>query len=135
MKISTKGRYGIRAMVELARNYGNGPLLMSTIAERQEFSRNYLHALLSSLKTAGLVRSVRGSGGGYILAKAPAKINLWEILRVLEGSLALVECVDDGGICSRSSKCRLRGIWRSLSDSLEKQLKEINLQDLMDCKE
>ena len=85
MQISTRGRYGLRAMFELARGFGQDPLLMSTVAERQGLSRKYLHTLLTTLKTAGLVRSVRGAGGGFVLARPPAEIKLSEVITALEG--------------------------------------------------
>ena len=78
MRISTRGRYGLRAMFELARSFGGAPVLMSAVAERQDLSRKYLHALLTTLKSAGLVRSVRGAGGGFLLARPPAEIRISE---------------------------------------------------------
>ena len=98
IKLSTKGRYGVRAMVDLAKRFGEGPVLVRSIAERQEISGKYLHALLASLKSAKLVRSVRGSGGGYALARAPEEIMLNEILEALEGPFSLVDCVLECGI-------------------------------------
>ncbi|UCE60258.1 MAG: RrF2 family transcriptional regulator [Phycisphaerales bacterium] len=130
MRISTKGRYGLRAMFELARGYGKGPLLMSAIAERQGLSRKHLHALLTSLKSAGLVRSIRGPGGGFVLAKTPKEIKLSEVLSVLEGSLVLVDCVASRQACDRVSGCATHKVWRKLSETIEGVLDSVTLEDL-----
>ena len=131
MRISTKGRYGLRAMFELARGFGGGPLLMSTIAERQGLSRKHLHALLTSLKVAGLVRSVRGPGGGFLLTKVPGEIRLSEVLRALEGPLTLVHCVSDRQACDRANRCVARKVWENLSGALEEVLNGVTLEDLV----
>jgi Rrf2 family cysteine metabolism transcriptional repressor len=131
MKISTKGRYGLRAMFELARGFGDGPLLMSTIAERQGLSRKHLHSLLTSLKSAGLVRSVRGPGGGFLLSKVPNQIRLSEVLRALEGPLSLVHCVADRRACDRVNRCAARKVWQNLTEALEEVLDGVTLQDLV----
>lgn len=130
LRVSTKGRYGVRAMLELAIGYGDGPILMSTISENQEVSRKYLYALLSSLKAAGLVRSVRGTGGGYVLARNPSEITLGDIIRALEGSLCLVDCVDDESVCDRSAACVAREVWQKLSARIELFLNGMTLADL-----
>jgi Rrf2 family protein len=132
IKLSTKGRYGVRAMVDLAERHGEGPVLVRSIAERQAVSSKYLHALLASLKAAKLVRSVRGSGGGYALARAPAEINLYEILEALEGPLSVVDCVLDETVCDRASHCATRDVWCELSDVIVKMLSRITLDDLLD---
>jgi len=131
MKVSTRGRYGLRAMLELARCRGQSPVLMSTLAEREDISRKYLHALLTALKSAGLVSSVRGAGGGFMLRKEPAEIRLSEILRAVEGPLSLVDCVADKRVCERSNRCVARGVWRELSSAVESMLDSITLEDLI----
>jgi Rrf2 family protein len=131
MQISTRGRYGLRAMFELAEEYGRAPVLMSTVAERQGLSRKYLHALLTALKNAGLVRSVRGAGGGFTLSRPPAEIRLSEVLRVLEGPLAFVECVVDERACDRANRCPARQVWRRLADALDGVLENVTLEDLV----
>lgn len=131
MKISTRGRYGLRAMLELARCHGEPPVLMSVLAERESLSRKYLHALLTILKEAGLVRSVRGAGGGFLLTRVPAKIRLSEILRALEGSLSLVDCVEDEGACDRAESCTARRVWEELSRTIESVLEKVTLEDLI----
>ncbi|MGB2987722.1 MAG: Rrf2 family transcriptional regulator [Phycisphaerae bacterium] len=131
MRISTKGRYGLRAMYELARGFGEGPLLMSAIAERQGLSRKHLHTLLTSLKSAGLVRSIRGPGGGFVLTKVPSEIRLSEVLRALEGPLALVHCVPDRRACDRVNRCAARNVWQKLSGAIEEVLDGVTLEDLV----
>ena len=131
MKISTKGRYGLRAMIDLAIHEGPTPILMDDIAHRQNISKKYLHALLTSLKTAGLIRSVRGAGGGYILTRKPDAIDLAEILKALEGSLALVECTENSSVCDKSGSCTAQDLWCELSRDFENRLKEVKLSDLV----
>ncbi len=135
MRVTTKGRYGMRAMLELAM-HGNHeePVLMGDIADRLGVSRKYLHALLTTLKAAGLVHSVRGSGGGYRLARDAREINLAEILVALEGCDALVSCVGNGATCRRRNNCIARGLWQGLSNAVQSYLAGINLQDLAEGK-
>jgi Rrf2 family transcriptional regulator, cysteine metabolism repressor len=118
LKLSTKGRYGIRAMIELADAYGEGPVMMSAISEKQEISRKYLHALLTSLKEAGLVRSVRGAKGGYLLMREPDEILLTEIFEALEGRVAVIDCLDASRRCDRSEHCLSRNVWSDLNDAI-----------------
>jgi len=118
-------------MVDLADRFGEGPVLVRAIAERQEISSKYLHALLASLKSARLVRSVRGSGGGYALARAPEEIQLAEILGALEGPFSLVDCVIDDAICGRASSCAAHDVWTTLSEMMEGFLAEITLAELL----
>jgi len=122
-------------MCELAHATGDQPVLMSTIAERQQLSRKYLHALLTALKTAGLVRSTRGSGGGFTLARAPEDIRLSEILRALEGPLTLVDCVGDEMACDRSGRCAARLIWQAVAAAVEGVLDKFTLADMVAMKQ
>jgi Rrf2 family transcriptional regulator, cysteine metabolism repressor len=131
IKLSTKGRYGVRAMVDLAAHHDQGPVFVRTIAVRQEISAKYLHALLASLKGAKLVRSVRGSSGGYTLARAPQEITLSEIIEALEGPFAISDCVQDGSVCERASRCAVRDVWQELSELLESAMAAITLGDLL----
>jgi len=131
MKMSTRGRYGLRAMLELARCFGDEPLMMGTLAEREGLSRKYLHALLTGLKSAGLVRSVRGAGGGFVLARDPSEIKLNEVLSALEGSLCLVDCVADKERCDRAEQCTARPLWQELSGAIENVLDNVTLEDLV----
>jgi Rrf2 family protein len=133
MKVSSRGRYGLRAMLELARSFGGDPLLMSTLAERQGLSRKYLHALLTALKSHDLVQSVRGPGGGFVLSRPPGKITLSEVLQAVEGPLSLVDCVTDKKLCDRSSRCVARKVWQQLSGAIESVLDSVTLQELIDA--
>ncbi len=130
MRLSTKGRYGLKALLELSINYGEGPVLMGTIAKKQNISRKYLHAILTSLKSAGIVRSVRGAGGGYVLGRDPSTIHLDEVLRVLEGSMCLIDCVENNQICPVSDSCIAREVWSELSQSIQEYLANLSLDDL-----
>jgi len=132
MKVSTKGCYGLRAMVDLARNFGGEPLPMSVIARQQGISRKYLHAVLTKLQAASLIRSVRGTGGGYTLARNASSISLTEILVALEGSLAVAKCSEDGNSCDRHQICVSREVWEDVDKVIERQLSTITLQMLLD---
>ena len=133
LKLSTKGRYGLRAMIDLAISYGENhpPIMMSDIAARQELSRKYLHALLTPLKNAGLVKSARGAKGGYYLAKPPTEITIGEILTALEGELNIVDCISDESDCSRMSDCLARGVWKDLNDTIAQLLANVTLHNLV----
>ena len=127
MKLSTRGRYGVRMMMDLALHNGAGPILLKDIALRQDISEKYLWQLINPLKMAGLVNSLRGAHGGYILGKAPAAISLKEILQVLEGPLCLVDCVDNPSLCKRSPSCISRDIWGEASKNMLQALEETTL--------
>jgi Rrf2 family transcriptional regulator, cysteine metabolism repressor len=131
MKLSTKGRYAMRAILDLAENYNDGLVLVKDIAKRQKISERYLEHLFLSLKKAGLVKSVRGAHGGFTLAKPPDKINLIDIIRVSEGPLALVECVVNADVCPRSSQCTTRDVWIELQSAMDNVLGSMTLQDLI----
>jgi Rrf2 family cysteine metabolism transcriptional repressor len=131
MKMSTRGRYGLRAMLELARCYGDAPVLMGTLAEREEISRKYLHTLLTGLRSAGLVNSIRGARGGFVLARHPSEIKLSEVLHALEGPLSLVDCVGDKSTCDRAGHCVARGVWQELSEAIAGVLDSVTLQGLI----
>ncbi|MDN5301918.1 MAG: Rrf2 family transcriptional regulator, cysteine metabolism repressor [Thermoanaerobacteraceae bacterium] len=135
MKLSTRGRYGLKAMFDLAQNYGSGPIPLKSVAERQDISEHYLEQLISSLRKAGLVQSVRGAQGGYTLTKKPAEITVGDVLRVLEGPLGLVDCVleQDAVKCSRADDCITRIVWEKIRDSMIKTMDSITLQDM--CEE
>jgi len=132
MKLSTRTRYAVRAIIELAQNGNNKPLQLKVIAQRQDISIKYLEQLMAVLRSAGFVRSVRGSKGGYVLAKAPNQIRMNEVLRRLEGSVATVECVENEDSCSRSADCAARYLWTQVENAIEKVLQSITLQDLVD---
>ena len=131
MKLSTRSRYGLRAMLDLAQSFGSGPVLMNTMARNQELSPKYLHALLIILKSAGLIRSVRGAKGGYTLSRPPSKIKVSEVIHRLEGSLSIVDCVEDKTLCIRSEHCVTRDVWDDLSKAFENVLENLTLEDLV----
>ncbi len=135
MKISTKGHYGVQAMFDLAQHYGQGPVSLKSVAERQDLSEHYLEQLAAVLRRAGLVKSVRGAQGGYILARAPADIKVGDIIRVLEGPIAPVECVDgtEQEQCLKAEFCIARNVWEKVRISIEDVLDSITLADM--CKE
>ncbi|MFH1719673.1 MAG: Rrf2 family transcriptional regulator, partial [Planctomycetota bacterium] len=125
-------RYAVRAMIELAQNEANRPLQLKIIAKRQDISIKYLEQLMAVLRSAGFVRSIRGSKGGYVLAKAPNQIKLNEVLHRLEGTVATVECVENEDCCSRSADCAARYLWMQVEQAIEKVLEATTLQDLVD---
>jgi Rrf2 family protein len=132
MKLSTRGRYGVRLMLELALHYGEGPILLKDIAERQGISEKYLWQLINPLKTTGLVNSLRGAHGGYVLGKAPEAISLKAILQVLEGSLCLVDCVDNPALCKRSLSCISRDVWGEASKNMQQTLEDTTLAAMVE---
>ena len=132
MKVSTKGRYAARAMLDLAQHFGEGPILVKDISRREEFSDRYLEQILTPLKVAGLVRVVRGARGGFSLARPPSEIKLLEIIQIVEGSTAPVDCVDDTRVCSRSDLCVTREVWAEMKAAIDTVLESITLQDLLE---
>lgn len=121
----------MRAMLELAMNAGQGPMPLRDLASRQEISAKYLEQLLIPLKGAGLVKSVRGARGGYMLAKEPAAISLYDIVRSLEGPLAPVECVQDPNYCDRVGGCTVHLVWGEMGDMLVNFLAGMSLADMV----
>lgn len=132
MKLSTRTRYAVRAIIELAQHDSNRPLQLKIIAQRQDISVKYLEQLMAILRSSGFVRSIRGSKGGYLLARAPNQIKLNEVLHRLEGTVATVECVENEDYCSRSADCASRYLWVQVEQAIEKVLEAITLQDLVD---
>ena len=132
MQLSTKGRYGSRAMLDLALHYGKGPIMVREIASRQQLSGKYLEQILSELKKAGLVISFQGKKGGFQLARAPEDITLQDVLAVLEGSFAPVRCVDDETFCKRKDGCAMRDIWSSLRDAQVSVVSKLTFEKLLE---
>lgn len=134
MKLSTKGQYGVKAMFDLALHYGDEPISLKSIAERQEISEYYLEQLIAVLRRENLVKSVRGAQGGYVLSKEPSKITVGEILNVLEGPLEISECiVDDERIeCSKANYCPTRLIWVKIKNAVNDVVNSISLSDMVD---
>lgn len=129
MKVSMKGDYGVRALVELAHHFGEGPIQSAVIAGRQSIPEPYLDQLLTSLRRAGFIRSVRGPQGGHALIREPAELKLSEVIGVLEGSLAPIGCLDDPNGC-KTSGCSLRPVWQEIEAATLRILDSITIGDL-----
>ncbi len=136
MKISTKGHYAVQALVELADADSGRPVSLSSIAKRESLSQNYLEQLFVKMRKAGLVLSVRGPGGGYLLAKKPSTIFIGEIFEAVEENVALTECVEidgnDSQSCKRSIECKTHYLWARLGSHFNELLYAISIKDVMD---
>lgn len=133
MKISTKGRYALRLMLDLASDVSNKPVSIKEIANRQEISDKYLEQIISVLNSAGFVRSVRGPQGGYMLKNRPENYTVGMILRLTEGSLAPVSCVeDDAPECDRMDSCVTMRVWKQLNNAINGVVDNITLADLVE---
>ncbi len=133
MKLSTRSRYGVRLMLELAQALkgGRGQVFLRDIASQEEISEKYLSLIIIPLKAAGFVTSTRGARGGYTLAKQPCAITLKEIVDVLEGDTCLVDCVKNPSACPRSGTCASRDLWSDLSDRIAQTLGSVTLEDML----
>ncbi|MEN6318049.1 MAG: Rrf2 family transcriptional regulator [Syntrophaceae bacterium] len=131
MKLSTRSRYGVRLMVELALNYGKGPLYLKDIAKGQNISEKYLSLIIIPLRGVGLVTSTRGAYGGYNLAKDPSQITMKEIVDVLEGDCSLVDCVKNPSTCPRVPICASHDIWAIIEGKISETLSSITLDMLV----
>lgn len=132
MKLSTRTRYGVRLMLELALHDEEGPLQLGAIAKREEISEKYLSQIIIPLRLAGLVNSVRGTQGGYMLSKPPARITALDIAEALEGELEPVPCVMGEENCSRIGECAARNIWCDLDKAVKNVLQSYSLETLVD---
>ena len=133
MKISTKGRYALRLLLDLAENKDDGFISLKEIAERQNISKQYLEQIVSLLNTSNMLRANRGKQGGYMLAREPAEYTVGQVLRITEGNLAPVACLEDEvNQCGRAQICKTLSMWTGLYDHIIKYLDGITLQDLMD---
>jgi len=132
MKLSTKCRYGARAMLEIARRYEKGPVKRKYISHAQDISHAYLENILIALKSFKLIRTTRGANGGFVLETEPSTINLYQIVTALEGSIAPVECLDNNALCGRFDRCVTRKAWKKLYDAEIGALTSVTLQDLLD---
>ncbi len=130
MKVSTKGEYGLRALIELAHHFGEGTVQSAEIAARQEIPETYLDQLLTTLRKAGFIRSVRGPQGGHALIREPEDLKLSEAMVALEGSLAPSACVDDPGSCSKDGGCIQRDVWVRVRDATRDILESVSIADL-----
>lgn len=134
MQISTRGRYGLRAMIDMALHASEGPMALRVIAERQGISESYLEQVFTSLRKSGLVRASRGAQGGYELNQQADQVTVGEILRSLEGPIVPVYCVgeSEGASCEREQYCITRSFWEELRDKINEFLDGTTLQDLAD---
>ncbi len=132
MKLSTRGQYGTRALLDLALHQGEEPILLKDISQRQQISLKYLEHLITPLIAGGIVRSTRGPRGGVSLAKLPEEIRLDEVIQLLEGSIAPVECVNNPQVCTRSELCATRDIWSDIKKAIDGVLESTTLQGLVE---
>lgn len=128
MKISTKGRYGMTIMIELAKNHGEGPVSLKSIAQTHNLSEHYLEQLVAPLRNAGFVRSIRGAYGGYVLTNEPSKVTAGDIIRVLEGPIVLVEGIEEEAPAQRE-------LWVRIRDSIKTVLDNTTIEDLANHRE
>jgi Rrf2 family protein len=130
MKVSMKGDYGVRALVELAHHTGEGPVQSAAIASRQSIPEPYLDQLLTTLRRAGFIRSVRGPQGGHALIRDPHDLKLSEVIIALEGSLAPIACLDDPEGCRTTTTCSLRPVWQEVEAATVRVLESITVADI-----
>lgn len=128
--MSTRGRYGLRAMIELALRHGGPPARLRDIAKCQEIPLAYLRELMTALSARGLVRAVRGPKGGYVLSHPPTDISVKDIIEPLEGSIVLVDCTEDPELCERTRICAARDLWRQLTMDMQSTMSKMMLADL-----
>ena len=134
MKITTKGRYGLRALIDLAKYSEIEPVSINSIAARQGISERYLEQLMKLLKKAGLIKSIRGAGGGYVLAKEMSEISVGDVLRALEGNLEPVECTgfSEEASCEAAGGCVTKYVWQRINESINQTVNEISLKQLVE---
>ena len=132
MKLSTRARYGTRALLDLALHQDEAPVSLKDIAQRQQISLQYLEHLVTPLINAGLIRSVRGPKGGVSLVRKPETIKMSEIMQLLEGSISVVECVDDPKLCNRSESCVTRDVWTEVNKAMNGVLEATTLANLVE---
>jgi len=132
LRLSTKSQYGVRAMFEIANGYPSGPVTIKEISEKQSVSVAYLEQILNTLRKAGIINSVKGPGGGYVLNKTPDNISIGAILRELDGPVAITSCLDPKEGCMRIDGCVTHLLWKSLGEKIEAFLDNMTLQDLIE---
>ncbi len=131
--ISTRGRYALRMMLDLAQNQGEGVVALRDIAERQEISKKYLEQIIPVLNRAGLLQTTRGVQGGYRLTRRPEEYTVWDILKTTEAGLSSVACLEPGApLCNRQAGCLTKPVWEGLDRVVQEYLKGITLQDILD---
>lgn len=132
MKLSTKGKYGLKAIFELSLHVNEGPMPLNMIASKQKIPEQYLEQIFSTLKKSKLITSVRGAQGGYLLNKVPNEVTVGDVLAILEGPVALSQCIIDEGVCENSNDCSTKLVWEKLKKGIEDVLNSITLQDMVD---
>jgi Rrf2 family transcriptional regulator, cysteine metabolism repressor len=131
MKLSTKGRYGVKAVLDLAINYKKEHVSIKSIAERKNVSEYYLEQLFAQLRKAGIIKSIRGAHGGYTLSRPPNEITVFDVIEVLEGSIEISDCIEDL-TCNNADCCATRLLWVRFKESIDNVLKSTTLQDMVD---
>lgn len=132
MKLSTKGKYGLKAIFELSLHVDEGPMPLNIIASKQKIPEQYLEQIFSTLKKSKLITSVRGAQGGYLLNKSPNEVTVGDVLTILEGPVALSQCIIDEGVCENANDCSTKLVWEKLKKGIEDVLNSITLQDMVD---
>ena len=132
MKLSTKSRYGTRAMIDIVQNSENGRTMLKDIAARQSLSPKYLDHILSSIRRAGLIKNIRGKGGGYILSRSPSSITVKDIVIAVDGAFEPVECLSNTELCDKVSTCGSRDVWLRMKKAVDTVLEEATLQSLLE---
>jgi len=132
LKLSTKGRYGVRLMLDIALHCAEGPVPLRAISKRQDITEKYLWHLINPLKSAGLIEATRGAHGGYVVAKPLSDISIKEIVRALEGPLTLVKCVEKPASCKKAQSCVARDVWKEVADKISDTLDSITLKDIVE---
>ena len=132
MKLSTKSRYGTRAVIDIAQNSENGRTMLKDIAARQSLSPKYLDHILSAIRRAGIIRNIRGKGGGYILSKTPASITVKDIVEAVDGTFEPVECLSNTDLCDKVPSCRTRDVWLRMKEAVDGVLEDATLQSLLE---
>ena len=135
MRISTRARYGLRLMIEVAANFKKGPIFLKEIARNIDVSEKYLSQIILPLKGKGLVSTYSGAHSGYILGRPPGKIKLKEIIEILEGDLSLIDCVNNPSVCRKVTTCVTRDIWTELGNKISEVLNSFTLDDLIKMRE
>jgi Rrf2 family protein len=133
--MSTRMRYGLRFMLNLGEHYSNEPVFLKKISDEEEISEKYLSQIVLYLKKSGLINSIRGANGGYVLAKPPKDITLKNIYDAIEGEMAILDCLKNHDIsCKRVSECVVRNVWQDINNSIDLKFASITLSDIMDMK-
>jgi len=135
MKLSTKSRYAVRALIDLITHYEGKPILIKDIAKRENISERYLENIFTQLRAGGILISMKGKNGGFLLAKDPKEITIYDIVKVIDGDIVLVECIMNVLFCDKAPNCVTRELWKSLSEKIKEELQKYTLQDLVDKKE